>query len=49
MNVPDDVKKWLASLDKEQARQFLLYITGRFVNELLPKLLKDFSNNRRRC
>lgn len=34
MNVPDDVKKWLASLDKEQARQFLLYITGRFVNEL---------------
>ena len=47
MKVPDDVKKWLASLDKEQARQFLLYITGCFVNELLPKLLKDWSNNRR--
>ena len=37
MNVPDDVKK----------NQFVLYITGRFVNELLPKLLKDWSNNRR--
>lgn len=48
MNIPEDVKKWLASLDKEQARQFLLYITGRFVNELLPKLLKDWNNNRRR-
>ena len=47
MNVTEDVKKWLASLDKDQERQFLLYITGRFVNELLPKLLKDWSNNRR--
>ncbi len=48
MNVPDDVKKWLASLDKDEVKQFVLYITGRFVNELLPKLLKDLTINRRR-
>lgn len=47
MNVPEEVKKWLASLDKDEINQFVLYITGRFVNELLPKLLKDWSNNRR--
>jgi hypothetical protein len=47
MNIPEDIKKWLASLDKEQEKQLVLYITSRFVNELLPKLLKNWSENRR--
>ena len=47
MEIPDNVKKWLASLDKDEVKQFVMYMTGRFINELLPKLLKDWSCNRR--
>ena len=47
MDIPNNVKKWLASLDKDEAKQFVMYMTGRFINECLPKLLKDWSNNRR--
>lgn len=48
MEIPDNIKKWLASLDKDEVKQFVMYMTGRFINELLPKLLKDWTNDRRR-
>ena len=48
MEIPENNKKWLASLDKDEVKQFVMYMTGRFINELLPKLLKDWSNDRRR-
>ena len=47
MEIPDNIKKWLASLDKDDVKQFVMYMTGRFINELLPKLLKDWRNDRR--
>lgn len=35
MNVPDDVKKWLASLDKKQIKQFILFVIARFAEGVI--------------
>lgn len=40
MNVPEDVKKWLASLDKKQAQDFLLWLTARFAEDFLLNKLR---------
>lgn len=35
MNIPDDVKKWLASLDKKQIKQFILFVIARFAEGVI--------------
>lgn len=35
MKVPDDIKKWLASLDKKQIKQFILFVIARFAEGVI--------------
>lgn len=35
MNVPEEVKKWLASLDKKQIQDFILFVVARFAEGVI--------------
>lgn len=37
MKVPDDVKKWLSSLDKKQIQEFVLFVIARFAEGFLAQ------------
>lgn len=40
MNIPEDVKKWLASLDKKQVNEFILFVIARFAEGFINKKLR---------
>lgn len=40
MNIPEDVKKWLAGLDKKQVNEFILYVIARFTESFINKKLR---------